>query len=91
MLNALTLQSLVLLHLDLLPLAKNLVSSRFKRGHLKVKICLGDDGWMPCKNDPEIRCFGILHVPEISNPIISGGVAGIQYLQQTIKTLSGQE
>ena len=49
-----------------------------------------DDGWMPCKNDPELRCFGILHVPEISNPITSGGVAGIQYLQQTIKTLSGK-
>ena len=51
----------------------------------------GDDGWMPCKNDPEMRCFGILHVPEISNPITSGGVAGIQYLQQTIKTLSGMK
>ena len=64
--------------------------TRSSEGHLRVKICLGDDGWMPCKNDPELRCFGILHVPEISNPIISGGVAGIQYLQQTIKTLSGK-
>ena len=49
----------------------------------------GDDGWMPCKNDQEIKCFGILHVPEISNPITSGGIDGIEYLQQTIKTLSG--
>ena len=88
--NALMLPSLVLLHQDLQPLAKNLVSLRVKRGQLKVKIFLGDDGWMPCKNDPELRCFGILHVPEISNPITSGGVAGIQYLQQTIKTLSGK-
>ena len=46
---------------------------------------------MPCKNDQTLRCYGILHVPEISNPIISGGVAGIQYLQQTIKTLSGKK
>jgi len=44
---------------------------------------------MPCKNDPELKCYGILHVPEISNPFTSGGIAGVQYLQQTIKTLSG--
>ena len=49
----------------------------------------GDDGWMACKNDPELRCFGILHVPETSNPTTSGGVAGIEYLRQTIKKLSG--
>ena len=90
MLNALMLQSLVLLHPDLLLLAKNLVSSRVEQGNLKVEIRSGDDGWMPCKNDLELRCFGILHVPEISNPITSGGVPGIQYLQQTIKTLSGK-
>ena len=28
--------------------------------------------------DPELRWFGILHVPEMSNPITSGDVAGIQ-------------
>jgi len=44
---------------------------------------------MTCKNDSEERCFGILHVPKTANPITSGGVAGIQYLQQTIKELSG--
>ena len=54
------------------------------------KIFKGDDGWMTCKNDASLRCYGILHVPEISNPITSGGVAGIQYLQQTIKILSGK-
>ena len=57
----------------------------------KSKIFSGDDGWMPCKNDQEMKCFGILHVPEISNPITSGGIDGIEYLQQTIKTLSGME
>ena len=45
---------------------------------------------MTCKNDSEERCFGILHVPKTANPITSGGVAGIQYLQQTIKELSGK-
>ena len=41
------------------------------------------------QNETRLRCFGILHVPETSNPTTSGGVAGIEYLQKTIKKLSG--
>ena len=47
------------------------------------------NGWIPCQSDSSQKCFGIMHIPEIDQPIVADGIAGIDYLTIGIRKIIG--
>ena len=47
------------------------------------------NGWIPCQSDSSQKCFGIMHIPEIDQPIVADGIAGINYLTIGIRKIIG--
>ena len=47
------------------------------------------NGWIPCQSDSSQRCFGIMHIPEISDPIVVDGIGGVDYLINGIRKIIG--
>ena len=45
------------------------------------------NGWVPCQSDSSQKCFGIMHIPEIDQPIVDYGIAGVDYLMHGIRQI----
>ena len=45
------------------------------------------DGWVPCQSDSSQKCYGIMHIPEIDQPVVDDGIAGVDYLMNGIKKI----
>ena len=45
------------------------------------------DGWVPCQSDPSQKCYGIMHIPEIDQPNVDDGIAGVDYLMKGIRKI----
>ena len=45
------------------------------------------DGWVPCQSDSSQICYGIMHIPEIDQPIVDDGIAGVDYLLKGIRKI----
>ena len=45
------------------------------------------DGWVPCQSDSSQKCYGIMHIPEIDQPNVDDGIAGVAYLLNGIRKI----
>ena len=45
------------------------------------------NGWVPCQSDSSQNCFGIMHIPEIDQPLVDDGIAGVEYLTNGIRKI----
>ena len=45
------------------------------------------DGWIPCQSDSSQNCYGIMHIPEIDQPIVDYGIAGVDYLMHGVRKI----
>ena len=45
------------------------------------------NGWIPCQTDSSQMCFGIMHIPQIEDPVVDDGIAGVEYLIHGIKKI----
>ena len=47
--------------------------SRVTRGG---QLLQNTNGWIPCQTDSSQMCFGIMHIPQIEDPVVDDGIAG---------------
>ena len=45
------------------------------------------NGWIQCRSDPSQMCYGIMHIPEIDDPIVIDGIGGVDYLINGIRKI----